>query len=51
MSILFLVLTWLIADLGSITFLSLEGNVLPVALVIARIILNVIVRQMPLNVR
>jgi hypothetical protein len=30
-------------------FLSLEGNVLPVALVIVRIILNVIVRQMPLN--
>ena len=30
---------------------SLEENVLPVALVIARVILNVIVRQMHLNVR
>ena len=32
-------------------FLSLEENVLPVVLVIVRIILNVIVRQMPQNVR
>jgi len=32
-------------------FLSLEGNIVPVALAIARIILNVIVRQMHLYVR
>jgi hypothetical protein len=32
-------------------FVPLEGKVLLIALVIVRITLNVIVRQMPLNVR
>jgi len=32
-------------------FVPLEGKPLLIALVIVRIILNVIVRQMPLNVR
>ena len=45
------VITWDVEPEIWTPFLSLEGNVLPVALVIVRIILNVIVRQMPLNVR
>ena len=31
-------------------FVMLEGKFLPITLIIVRIILNVIVRQMPLNV-
>ena len=41
------VITWDVGPEIWTPILSLEGNVLPVALVIVRIILNVIVRQMP----